>query len=59
MNDKLKSIKTIVRFPQPDLNQGCPDWKAGILTTRLTVLAGRNIYNIHLAKRALFSLIYT
>ena len=36
---KMKSTKTINKYPQPDLNQGCPDWKAGVLTTTLTVLA--------------------
>ena len=29
---------------QPDLNQGCPDWKASVLTTTLTVFAGRDNY---------------
>ena len=36
---EMKSTKTINKYPQPDLNQGCPDWKAGVLTTTLTVLA--------------------
>ena len=40
----MKSIKTINKYPQPDLHQGCPDWKAGVLTTTLTVLADRNNY---------------
>ena len=30
----MKSTKKkIIKFPYPDLNQGCPDWKAGVLTT--------------------------
>ena len=37
------------------LNQGCPDWKAGVLTTTLTVLSGRDNYNIHIGNRALFN----
>ena len=45
--------KTINTYSQPDLNQGCPDWKACVLTTTLTVLAGRDKYNIHIDKRAL------
>ena len=40
----MKSTKTINKYPQPDLNQGCPDWKAGVLTTTLTVLADRDNY---------------
>ena len=38
-NEVNKNDKYI---PQPDLNKGCPDWKAGVLTTTLTVLAGRD-----------------
>ena len=53
----MKSTKTINKYPQTDLNQGCPDWKAGVLTTTLTVLAGRDIYNIQIGKRALFSVV--
>ena len=40
----MKSTKTINKYRQPDLKQECPDWKAGILTTTLTVLAGRDNY---------------
>ena len=36
--------------PQPDLNQECPGWKAGVLTTILTVLPGRDNYNIHIVR---------
>ena len=54
---KMKSTKTINKYPQPDLNQGCPDWMTGILTTTLTVLAGRHNYNIHIGKRALFTVV--
>ena len=53
----MKSTKTINTHPQPDLNQGCPDWKAGILTNALTVLAGGDNYNIHIGKRALFTVL--
>ena len=46
---KMKSTKTIINtYPRSDLNPGCPDWKAGVLTTTLTVLAGRRNYNIHI-----------
>ena len=54
---EMKSTKTINRFPQPDLNQECPDWKAGILTTTLTALAGRDNYNIHIDKRSIFTVV--
>ena len=54
---KMKSTKTINKYPQPDLNQGRPDWKAGILTATLTVLAGRDNYNISIGKRALFKVV--
>ena len=54
----MKSTKKIIKFPKPDLNQGCPDWKAGVLTTTLTVLAGRDNYNIHIGKTALFNVDY-
>ena len=40
------------KYPQPDLNQGCPDWKAGVLTTTQTVLTF-----IHIGKRALFTIV--
>ena len=53
----MKSPKTTIQFPYPDLKQGCPDWKASLLTTTLTVLAGRDNYNIHTGKRALFRLV--
>ena len=51
----MKSTKTIHKYPQPDLNQGCLDWKAGVLTTTPTVLADRDIAFIHEGKRALFT----
>ena len=54
----MKSTKKIIKFPQQDLNQGCPDWKAGVLTTTLTVLAGRDNYDIHIGKRAVFNVDY-
>ena len=41
---KMKSTKTINKYSQPDLNQRCPDWKAGVLTTTLRVLADRDYY---------------
>ena len=41
---KMKSTKTINKYSQPDLNQGCPEWKAGVLTTTLMVLADRVNY---------------
>ena len=41
---KMKSNKNDKQIPQPDLNQGCPDRKAGVLTTTLTVLADRDYY---------------
>ena len=41
---KMESTKTINKYRQPDLNQGCPDLKAGVLTTTLTVLADRDNY---------------
>ena len=47
----------INKYPQPDLSQGCPDWKAGVLTTTLTILACRDNHNIHLGKRALFTVV--
>ena len=53
----MKSTKTINTYLQPDLNQRCPDWMAGVLTTTLTVLAGRDNYNIHIGKRALFTVL--
>ena len=55
----MKSTNTIntCTYPQPDLNQGCPVWKAGVLTIKLTVLAGRVNYNIHIGKRALFTVL--
>ena len=52
---KMKSTKTINEYPQPYLNQGCPDWKTGVLTIILTVFADRDNYNIHIGKRALFT----
>ena len=55
---KKKRKKMIIKFSLPDLNQGCPDWKAGVLTTTLTVLAGRENYNIRISKRALFNVDY-
>ena len=55
---KMKKVNKNDKYiPQPDLNQGCPDWKAGVLTTTLTVLAGRDNYNIHMDKRALFTVL--
>ena len=51
----MKSTITINRYLQPDLNQGCLDWKAGVLTTILTVLADRDNYSIHIGKRALMT----
>ena len=51
----MKSTKTINTYPQPDLNQRCPDWKAGVLTTTLTVLAGRDNCNIHIGKISIYS----
>ena len=53
----MKSTKTINTYPKPDLNQGCPDWKADVLTTTLMVLAGRDNYNIHIGKRAIFTVL--
>ena len=41
---QMKSTKKINKYPQPDLNQGCLDWKAGALTTTLTVLVDRDNY---------------
>ena len=55
---KWSQQKTIIKFPYSDLNQGCPDWKAGVLTTTLTVLAGRDNYNIHIGKKPLFNVDY-
>ena len=43
--EKMKSTKTINKYPMSDLYQSCPNWKAGILTTMLTVLAGIDNYN--------------
>ena len=42
----MKSTKKIneYMYPQPDLNQGCPDWKVGVLITTLTVLADKDNY---------------
>ena len=53
----MKSTKTINKYPKSDLNQGCPDWKAGVLTNTLTVLAGRDNYNIHIGTRAVFTVV--
>ena len=62
MKKKMKSTKKKkkkkIKSPWPDLNQGCPDWKAGVFTTTLTVLADRDNYNIHIGKRALFYVDY-
>ena len=54
---KMKSTKTINKYPQTDFNQRCPDWKVGILTTKLTVLVGRDNYNLHIGKRAIFKVV--
>ena len=55
---KSTKKKKIIKFSLPDLNQGCPDWKAGVLTTTLRVLAGRKNYNIRISKRAVFNVDY-
>ena len=55
--NKMMSTKSIIKFPYPGLSQGCPDWKAGILSTTLMILAGIDNYNIHIGKRALLRLV--
>ena len=40
----MKSTKTINKYSQPDLNKRCPDWKAGVLSITLMVLADKDNY---------------